>query len=105
MSCSAGGTATCSQVPAKVALLLTVAAGGAQAQTIDRTNGKPERFIQTDLREWTYARAYQSLRRRADALPTRTHFYKWHRPHGGIGDQTPISQFSLTQNNLMTLHI
>jgi hypothetical protein len=25
-----------------------------------KTNGKAERFIQTGLREWAYARAYQS---------------------------------------------
>lgn len=69
-----------------------------------RTNGKAERFIQTSLREWAYARAYQSSRQRADALPSWTHLYNWHRPHGGIADQTPISQLSLPENNLMTLH-
>ena len=30
-----------------------------------RTNGKAERFIQTSLREWAYARAYQSSAERA----------------------------------------
>ena len=70
-----------------------------------RTNGKAERFIQTSLREWAYARAYQSSQQRADELPRWTHLYNWHRPHGGIGDQTPISQLSLPENNLMTLHI
>ena len=70
-----------------------------------RTNGKAERFIQTSLREWAYARAYQSSDQRADELPRWTHLYNWHRPHGGIADQTPISQISLPENNLMTLHI
>ena len=69
-----------------------------------RTNGKAERFIQTSLREWAYARAYQSSQQRAHELPRWTHLYNWHRPHGGIADQTPISQLSLTENNLMTLH-
>ena len=31
-----------------------------------RTNGKAERFIQTALREWAYARAYDTSRQRAD---------------------------------------
>ena len=35
-----------------------------------RTNGKAERFIQTSLREWAYARAYQHSRQRKDELPT-----------------------------------
>ena len=69
-----------------------------------RTNGKAERFIQTSLREWAYARAYQSSQQRADELPQWTRLYNWHRPHGGIADQTPISQLSLPENNLMTLH-
>jgi len=35
-----------------------------------RTNGKAERFIQTTLREWAYARAYANSNQRRDALPT-----------------------------------
>jgi transposase InsO family protein len=34
-----------------------------------RTNGKAERFIQTALREWAYARAYDTSRQRAAELP------------------------------------
>jgi hypothetical protein len=34
-----------------------------------KTNGKAERFIQTSLREWAYARAYQTSDQRADELP------------------------------------
>ena len=34
-----------------------------------RTNGKAERFIQSTLREWTYARAYDSSSQRAKYLP------------------------------------
>ena len=56
-----------------------------------RTNGKAERFIQTTLREWAYARAYRnSLQRKAD-LPTWLHQYNWHRPHAGIDDKVPIA--------------
>jgi transposase InsO family protein len=33
------------------------------------TNGKAERFIQSSLREWAYAHAYQNSRQRRDRLP------------------------------------
>jgi transposase InsO family protein len=70
-----------------------------------RTNGKAERFIQTALREWAYARAYPSSDRRAGELPLWLHRYNWHRPHGGIKSQTPISRLGLTEDNLLRLHI
>jgi transposase InsO family protein len=69
-----------------------------------KTNGKAERFIQTALREWAYAQSYQSSDRRADELPTWLHRYNWHRPHGGIKLQTPISQLNLAEDNLLRLH-
>jgi len=56
-----------------------------------RTNGKAERFIQTALREWAYARAYDTSRQRAAELPYWMHRYNWHRPHGSIGSVPPIS--------------
>src|SRR5690606_30472877 len=34
-----------------------------------RTNGKAERFIQSSLREWAYARPYQSSEQRNRAMP------------------------------------
>jgi transposase InsO family protein len=34
-----------------------------------RTNGKAERFVQTSLREWAYARAYNTSEERAAELP------------------------------------
>jgi len=34
-----------------------------------KTNGKAERFIQTSLREWAYARAYDTSQQRAEELP------------------------------------
>ena len=70
-----------------------------------RTNGKAERFIQTALREWAYARAYETSGQRAKALPLWTHLYNWHRPHGGIKGQTPISRLGLERNNLLRHHI
>jgi transposase InsO family protein len=57
-----------------------------------RTNGKAERFIQTCLREWAYAQAYQHSRQRTAELAHWLHRYNWHRPHTGIGDTTPISR-------------
>jgi transposase InsO family protein len=40
-----------------------------------KTNGKAERFIQTSLREWTYAQAYENSCQRQDQLPTWLHRY------------------------------
>ena len=69
-----------------------------------KTNGKAERFIQTALREWAYAQAYDTSVRRADALPIWLHRYNWHRPHGGIKHKTPISRLDLDEDNLLRLH-
>ena len=69
-----------------------------------RTNGKAERFIQTALREWAYARAYLNSQQRADALPFFMHRYNWHRPHAGIGGKTPIAKLGLSKDNLLRLH-
>jgi transposase InsO family protein len=70
-----------------------------------KTNGKAERFIQTALREWAYAQAYPTSDRRAEELPIWLHKYNWHRPHGGIKSQTPISRLGLTEDNLLRHHI
>jgi transposase InsO family protein len=69
-----------------------------------RTNGKAERFIQTALREWAYARAYSHSRQRIDELSRFLHGYNWHRPHASLAAQPPISRLGLTRNNLMRLH-
>jgi transposase InsO family protein len=69
-----------------------------------KTNGKAERFIQTSLREWAYARAYGNSRDRKEQLPTWLHQYNWHRPHAGIDDLTPISRLGLTENNVLRFH-
>jgi transposase InsO family protein len=70
-----------------------------------RTNGKAERFIQTSLREWAYARAYLNSKQRAKQLPFFMHRYNWHRPHAAIGGKPPISKLGLDQDNLLRLHI
>jgi transposase InsO family protein len=69
-----------------------------------RTNGNAERFIQTSLREWAYAQAYQNSRQRKHELPLWLHRYNWHRPHAGIDDKVPISRLGLPENNLLRLH-
>jgi transposase InsO family protein len=69
-----------------------------------KTNGKAERFIQTSLREWAYANAYQNSRDRRVELPRWLHRYNWHRPHAGIGDKTPISRLGLTEDNVLRFH-
>ncbi len=70
-----------------------------------KTNGKAERFIQTALREWAYAKAYQHSNHRGADLPIWLHRYNWHRPHGSIGAKPPISRLGLAGNNLLRLHI
>ena len=70
-----------------------------------KTNGKAERFIQTSLREWAYARAYNHSDERTAELTRWLHRYNWHRPHGSIGSMPPISRLPLTGNNLLRLHI
>jgi transposase InsO family protein len=69
-----------------------------------KTNGKAERFIQTALREWAYARAYQNSRQRTDELPRWLHRYNWHRPHLSLKAKPPISRLGLSEDNLLRFH-
>jgi transposase InsO family protein len=69
-----------------------------------RTNGKAERFIQTLLREWAYARPYTSSLERQAALPGLLHYYNWHRPHGSLQGRPPISRV-VPADNLLSAHI
>ena len=62
-----------------------------------RTNGKAERFIQTSLREWAYARAYRSSHERANAMIPWIDAYNTQRPHSALANQTPW----LRLNNLL----
>jgi transposase InsO family protein len=69
-----------------------------------QTNGKAERFIQTALREWAYATAFNHSDERRAELPIWLHRYNWHRPHVSLAKCTPISRLGLTGNNLLQLH-
>jgi transposase InsO family protein len=56
-----------------------------------QTNGKAERFIQTLLNEWAYARPYRSNGDRLRALTRFVDFYNHGRPHTAIGGLVPRS--------------
>ena len=59
-----------------------------------RTNGKAERFIQTSLREWAYARAYQSSAERGQAMHPWIASYNHIRPHSALGGKAPASRLN-----------
>jgi len=67
-----------------------------------KTNGKAERFVQTSLREWAYARPYESSEQREAALQPFIHRYNWHRPHSALSHQPPMSRIP-AMNNLLKL--
>jgi len=62
-----------------------------------RTNGKAERFIQTLLNEWAYARIYGSSPERTQQLAAWLERYNYRRPHGSLGHQPPATRI----NNLV----
>ena len=57
-----------------------------------QTNGKAERFIQTLIREWAYARPFTHSRFRVRALQPWLRFYNQRRPHGSLDGKPPISR-------------
>lgn len=63
-----------------------------------QTNGKAERFIQTSLREWLYAKPFESSQQRTHAMPAWLCNYNTTRPHSALGGKQPISR--LNQDNL-----
>jgi transposase InsO family protein len=56
------------------------------------TNGKAERFIQTLMREWAYARRYRSSTGRNRALAPWLSYYNRERPHGSLGYEPPVAR-------------
>jgi transposase InsO family protein len=59
-----------------------------------RTNGKAERFIQTSLREWAYARAYQTSDERTHAMQSWITGYNHLRPHSALGGKPPVTRLN-----------
>jgi transposase InsO family protein len=57
-----------------------------------QTNGKAERFIQTLLREWAYARPYRHSCLRTRVLTSWLRHYNERRPHGSLDGLPPISR-------------
>ncbi len=57
-----------------------------------RTNGKAERFIQTRIRRWAYARPYRSSALRTAALSAWIKHYNHQRPQRAIGMRSPIAK-------------
>ena len=57
-----------------------------------RTNGKAERFIQTALREWAYAKHWTDSEQRDACLKPWTDYYNHLRPHGSLSYKPPISR-------------
>jgi transposase InsO family protein len=57
-----------------------------------RTNGKAERFIQTALREWAYAKHWKDSDERDQHLQPWTAYYNFARPHGSLNYAPPISR-------------
>jgi transposase InsO family protein len=90
------GSAYCSKLFAKT--LQTAGARHVRTRPYTpRTNGKAERFIQTSLREWAYARPYASSAERTQAIGPWTDAYNLTRPHAGIAGLTPWTRV----NNLL----
>jgi transposase InsO family protein len=57
-----------------------------------RTNGKAERLIQTLMREWAYARPFQTSAERTSALNPWLTYYNFTRPHGALSHKPPGSR-------------
>ena len=64
-----------------------------------RTNGKAERFIQTSLREWIYAIAFESSSQRTAAMAPWLCNYNTVRPHSALGGKPPIAK--LIKDNVL----
>lgn len=69
-----------------------------------QTNGKAERFVQTMLREWAYAKSYRSSAVRSSYLNKWLHDYNWHRPHSSLNKRVPMARLAFNENNLVMRH-
>ena len=69
-------------------------ADGVEGDGIDEA----ERFIQSSIREWAYARMFQTSAERKTAMHLWLHDYNTARPHSALGGKPPISR--LNRDNL-----
>jgi transposase InsO family protein len=63
-----------------------------------KTNGKAERFIQSSIREWAYAKPFETSDARHAAMHPWLHDYNTARPHSALGGKPPISR--IKQDNV-----
>jgi transposase InsO family protein len=61
-----------------------------------RTNGKAERFIQTALKEWAYAKHRLNSDQRDAQLQQWTDFYNHQRPHASLNQRPPSSRLLMS---------
>lgn len=64
-----------------------------------KTNGKAERFIQSSIREWAYAKPFNSSAERKDAMGPWLHDYNTVRPHAALNGKPPITR--INKDNLL----
>ena len=69
-----------------------------------KTNVKAKRFIQSSLREWAHAQAYENSEHGTRELPCWLQHYNWHGPHPGINAKQPVSRSGSDGNNIMRPH-
>jgi transposase InsO family protein len=70
-----------------------------------RTNGKAERFIQTMLRLWAYARPYNTSDERAQVLEPWMRWYNLQKPHGSLNNMSPVETLKqLRRDNVLGHH-
>ena len=72
-------------------------------QAVHSEDQRKGRTLHSD-REWAYARAYHNSDQRSAELLYWLHRYNWHRPHGGLKADTPISRLVLSEDNVLRLH-
>lgn len=73
-------------------VLPSVRRQGVGRATFPRTDGKADRFIQTALREWAYAKRWDDSEQRDACLRPRTDYYDLERLHGSLNYKLPISR-------------
>ena len=73
-------------------------------RTLRRPTEKLNASFKPRFVEWAYARAYQNSDQRSAELLSWLHRYNWHRPHGSLQANTPISRLGLSEDNLLRLH-